>query len=162
MARNRALQDSMTFVAETKRLERARLEIDRETTIRARIRAAENTIGDLLLKRAYDIPHKRRDLRTQIHERHVRLATLSPLQRVGEPVVSDKPVRPRPLRAIAILVVRGGLAGVVLGFVWDFVWGHRREIFRDCPGGRGVVRAPRPGRAAGRWPSPPSSTWPGS
>ena len=131
VARNRALQDSMTFVAETKRLERARLEIDRETTIRARIRAAENTIGDLLLKRAYDIPHKRRDLRTQIHERHVRLGTLSPLQRVGETVVSDKPVRPRPLRAIAILVVLGGLAGVVLGFVWDFVWGHRREIFRD-------------------------------
>jgi hypothetical protein len=131
VARNRALQDSLTFVAETKRLDRARLEIDRETTIRARIRESESTIGDLLLQRQYDLPHKRRDLRTKIHDREVRVTTLSPLQRVGTTVVSDKPVRPRTVRAVAILVVLGAMAGLVLGFAWDYVSGHRDEIFRD-------------------------------
>jgi len=46
-------------------------------------------------------------------------------------VVSDRPVRPRPLRAILILVLAGGAGGVCLAFIWDYVSAHRREIFRS-------------------------------
>jgi hypothetical protein len=77
------------------------------------------------------LPEERRELENQIAANRVKLEQLSPLQRVGTTVTSDEPVRPRPLRAIVILVVLGALAGLVLGFAWDYVEKHRSEIFRS-------------------------------
>jgi hypothetical protein len=131
LAENRALQDSLVYIAEKTRLERAKLEIQRETRIRTKIREAGRKIGDLQLQRQYDLPAERRDLENQIRERTVKLGTLSPLQRVGSTMVSDKPVRPRKLRATLILVFLGALGGLVLAFVWDYLVAHRREILRS-------------------------------
>ncbi len=131
LARNRSLNDSLTYTAEMARLDQAKLEIQREVTIRSKIRDAEGKIGDLLLERDFDVPAQRRDLRNQIAERTVKLGTIAPLQRVGDTMISDKPVRPRTLRAIIILLFLGGAGGLVLGFAWDYVATHRREIFRS-------------------------------
>jgi hypothetical protein len=131
LARNHAHLDSLGYVAEMARLDRNKLELEREVRVRARIREVESKIGDLILERDYDLPAKRQDLRNQVAERRVKLGTIAPLQRVGETVVSDDPVRPRPLRACVILVFLGIAGGLVLAFVWDYVATHRREIFRS-------------------------------
>ena len=127
---NRAEQDSMTFGSELARLEGIRLAIERETTIRARLREASRNIGDIVLQQKYDLPQKRRGVETSIAERQVKLDLISPLQRVGLTVVSDEPVRPRKARAVLILVFLGVVGGVVLAFIWDYVWANRQEIFR--------------------------------
>jgi hypothetical protein len=131
LADNRAWYDSLSWAAELSRLKKAQLEIQREVSIRAKIREVEGVIGDLVLERDYDLPSQRRDFETQITERLVKLGTIAPLQRVGDTVTSDDPVRPRPLRAILILVFLGIAGGLVLAFVWDYVAAHRQEIFRS-------------------------------
>jgi len=131
LSENRALQDSMAYAAEVTRLGLAQLEIRRETHIRAKIREAGLTIGDLVLARQYELPAKRLDIKNQINERVLKLGTLSPLQRLGTTEVSEKPVRPRKLRALMILVLLGGMGGLVLAFTWDYLMSHRQEIFRS-------------------------------
>jgi len=131
LTRNLAAQDSVTYAAAICRLDRQQLDIARETSILAKIREARGKIGELILQRYYDLPAKRQELRYSIAERTVKLATISPVQHVGPTVTSDDPVRPRPLRAILILVFLGAIGGMVLGFAWDYVWAHRRDIFRS-------------------------------
>ena len=89
------------------------------------------SLFDLRLQRRLDIPSQRRALYFEIAASHSKLSLLSPLQRVGSTVVSDQPVRPRPLRAILILVFLGTLGGLVLAFGWDYVSANRRVIFRS-------------------------------
>jgi hypothetical protein len=87
-------------------------------------------IESLRLKRDLDLPHDRSNLKTQIRERRVRLHALSPVETVGKISVTDRPIRPRRLRAMAILTLLGALAGLVLAFTWDYISRHRSEIFR--------------------------------
>ncbi|MEZ4386826.1 MAG: Wzz/FepE/Etk N-terminal domain-containing protein [Candidatus Krumholzibacteriia bacterium] len=130
LADNRADQDSMAYLMEAAGLEAAQLAIERETAIRFKLREASRKIGDLILERDYDLPRTRRGLASDIAERQVKLDIIAPLQRVGQTEVSDRPVRPRPLRAILILVFLGAIGGLALAFVWDFLVTNRREIFR--------------------------------
>jgi hypothetical protein len=127
---NRIAQDSTSYGLARARLDASRLEIERETTIRARLSDAGRKLGQLRLERRYDIPRQRRDVANEIAERKVKLDIIAPLQRVGDTVVSDRPVRPRTTRAILILVFLGAVGGLVLAFVWDYVWSHRNQIFR--------------------------------
>ncbi len=131
LAENRASQDSLVYKSEMVRLDSARLEIERETTIRAKLREAGRKIGDIILEREYDLPQDRQGIRNEIAERQVKLDIIAPLQRVGETEVSDRPVRPRTLRAMAILVFLGLVGGVALAFTWDYVVTNRDQIFRS-------------------------------
>ena len=131
LEKNRSTQDSLAYRLDVARIERSQLEIKRETEIRAKMRESGRTLGELRLERQYDLPHERLDFQNQIQEREVKLGTISPLQRVGRTVVSDKPVRPRKVRAMIILVFLGAVGGVVLAFVGDYLLEHRREIFRS-------------------------------
>jgi hypothetical protein len=131
LALNRALQDSLLHATEVNLLDKAKLEIYRETSIRAKLREAMRQIGELVLNRRIDLPARRRVILTDIDEYQTRLRALAPLQRVGSTVVSQKPVRPRPLRAVLILVLGGGLGGLCLGFIWEYVHSQRRAIFHS-------------------------------
>lgn len=131
LALNRARQDSVAYAAEVNRVDQAKLAIHRETSIRARISEASRKIGELVIERDIELPARRLDIHNLIDERRVKLGTIAPLQRVGTTVVSDRPVRPRTARAVIILVLLGGAAGVCLGFAWDYVHKHRRDIFRS-------------------------------
>jgi len=131
LGENRALQDSMTYGRQLAVLGRAQLAIERETSIRQQISEVARKIGELELERDLELAARLRELDNLIDERRVKLQIISPLQRVGSTVVSDDPVRPRPLRAIVILVFLGAAGGLVLGFAWDYVATHRREIFRS-------------------------------
>ena len=131
LALNRARQDSVAYAAEVNQIDQAKLAIHRETSIRARIREASRKIGELIIERDVTLPSRRLDIHNLIDERRVKLGTIAPLQRVGTTMVSERPVRPRTLRAVVILVLLGGAAGVSLGFAWDYVHTHRRDIFRS-------------------------------
>jgi hypothetical protein len=126
---NRALQQQSETEVVRLGYERQRLELQRQTTISARRIAAMQQIGNLRLERQYQIPVKRQEIETEIREREVKLSTLAPLQRIGRTMVSNKPVRPRPLRATLILVFLGAIGGLALGLGWDYVDRNRREIF---------------------------------
>ncbi len=82
-------------------------------------------LGDLKLQQGQDIATARESLEQDIRGRRAQLAVLSPLERVGRIQVSAKPVRPRKLRAAAILTALGlcGSIGVALG--WDYLTANR-------------------------------------
>ena len=128
---NAAQQDSFAYKMEVAALDYRQREITREATVQAKLREIEQKIGDLTLERDYELPIKRQEINNDISSRRVQLGMLTSLQRVGGTIVSDRPVRPRRLRATAILVFLGLVGGLVLGFSWDYVAAHRREIFRS-------------------------------
>ncbi len=126
-----AQQDSLAYELGLARLESERKGIKRAATVASRLREIEQRIGDLELERDYVLPVKRREVRTDISSKQVQLGSLTSLQQVGKTIVSDKPVRPRGLRAAMILVFLGIMGGLVLGFSLDYLLAHRREIFRS-------------------------------
>lgn len=131
LTRNQALIDSLAYEADRATLDLSRTKLGQENKIKADLREVEKKIGDLRLKRKIDIPSQSNNLDYQIAARKSKLSLLSPLQRVGQTVVSDKPVRPRTFRATAILVFLGLLGGSILAFGWEFVAANRRVIFRS-------------------------------
>ena len=129
-ARNLALQDSFSYESQVTALEFRKREIKREATVQSKLRDIEKKIGDLQLEREYELPVKRQEIHNDINSRLIQMGTLAPLQRVGDTLVSEKPVRPRGKRATLILVFLGLIGGVTLGFVWDYLASHRQEILK--------------------------------
>jgi hypothetical protein len=129
-ARNLALQDSFRYEMQVTGLEFRKREIKREATVESKLRDIEKKIGDLELEREFELPVKRQEISNDINSRLIQMGTLAPLQRVGDTLVSEKPVRPRGKRATLILVFLGLIGGVTLGFVWDYLSAHRQEILK--------------------------------
>lgn len=127
-----AMADSMNLEADLTDIRIGRLELKRRVTVAAQLQEVEERIGQAFLEMELGIPAQRRGVELEISARESKLSLLSPLQKVGETMVSDKPVRPRPLRAILILVALGGFGGFVLAFAWDFVARHRGRIFQSA------------------------------
>jgi hypothetical protein len=88
-------------------------------------------IENFRLERDHVLPNTRANLVNQIRAMAARLALISPVEKVGHITVSDQPVRPRRLRAMAILFLLGALGALVLAFTWDYLAGHKEEIFRS-------------------------------
>lgn len=128
---NVAMQDSFQYELDLAVLEHTRRVVKRESTVKSKVREIEQRIGDLKLERDFELPVKRREVRTDINSRRVQLRSLTSLQRVGPTIISEKPVRPRGGRATLILVFLGAIGGLVLGFTWDYLMVNRREIFRS-------------------------------
>lgn len=129
--RNTALQDSFTYELDLAVLDYGKRAMSREATVQSKLRDIERKIGDIELEKDFELPIKRREVANDINSRRIQLGSLTPLQRVGGTIVSDKPVRPRGPRATLILVFLGAVGGLVLGFTWDYVWANRQEIFRS-------------------------------
>jgi len=131
IARNQARQDSLSYEADRARLESAKLTLTREHTVKAKKNNVARKIEEYQNELAINLPQKHRELVNSMANQEVKLETISPLQRVGKTVTSDKPVRPRLARATMILFLLGCAAGVSLSFVWEYVGKHRHEIFRS-------------------------------
>lgn len=129
--RNSALQDSFSYELDRAVLEHQKRTLKRESTVTAKLREIEQKIGQLELERDYELPVKRREVRTDINSRLVQIGSLATLQRVGKTITSNKPVRPRGKRATMILVFLGMFGGLVLGFSFDYLRANRQEIFRS-------------------------------
>ena len=108
---------------------RIRSEAEREVETE-RIEVASH-LASLRFARDVAVPAQMQSLDMQILERQAQLVTLSPLERIGRVMASENPVRPRRQRAVLILTFLGLIGGIVLAYVVDYGWNHRREIFRE-------------------------------
>jgi len=119
-------------------------------TLRDRIAAIDLTIADLRLAREVDLAKQRGDIRQEMddlqikldrdlpHERtqleadwqgeKVRADLLTPLEQIGRITVTDKPVRPRRLRAAGILTGLGLCSGIFLVMVFEYFRRNRDAI----------------------------------
>jgi hypothetical protein len=125
------LADSLTAAIARAKIDIEELKLRREYDLAGDRLAAHQKLGELRLERRYGLELEAADLNNQVREARVQLNMLSPLERVGRITVSDKPARPRKLRAISILTALGLFGGLVLAFAWDYVDRHRYEIFRS-------------------------------
>lgn len=101
-----------------------------DSGIPAEIAEQQREIDALVLKRDEELPREMADHLEEKRNMQARLRSLHPLEAMGEPVSSARPVRPRKPRAIAILTLLG-LAGSVLGaFVLDYLSRNWQDITR--------------------------------
>lgn len=129
LERHATVRDSFAWELDNVQLEIDKQSLKRTSQVLTRRREIERTLGELLVTKRFVLPVERQEVRTDINSRQVQLRSLTSLQQVGKTIVSDKPVRPRGPRAIIILVFLGMIGGLILGFSWDFLSGHRRQIF---------------------------------
>jgi len=123
--------DSLRNQLENNDIQRRDLQLWKDYDIANKKVELHRKIENLRLERDQVIPNTRADLANQIREKRIQLATLSPVERVGHISATAGPVRPRKMRAMAILTLLGLLGSLVLAFTWDYVSRHRDEIFRS-------------------------------
>ncbi len=111
------------------------LQLRKRIEIPNRMVALHRDIENLRLERDQRLPVQLEEVDNLIREKQVQLAALAPMERVGHVQVSERPVRPRKLRAVGILTGLALLGAVGLAFVWDYVARHRDAIF--APRARG-------------------------
>ena len=92
---------------------------------------AGRLMHDLRMARDFEVPNAIRSVQLRIREKLGQLYALSPIEKIGRVQVSDEPVRPRTKRAITILTFLGLVGGIAGAYVFDYLWSHRRRIFRD-------------------------------
>jgi hypothetical protein len=90
----------------------------------------EQQIADQQIVIERDLPGERAHLAAQLAGRQVQLDMISPLELVGSTTVTDKPVRPRRMRAVTILGVLALLGGIVLALLREYYHANRRTIMR--------------------------------
>jgi len=69
-------------------------------------------------------------LQNDLSGEKVKLEILSPLEQVGRVTVSDKPVRPRKMRAATILTMLAFFCSLALVFILEYFRVNRAEITR--------------------------------
>jgi Chain length determinant protein len=103
------------------------------TEVASEVALDRATVADKLLQlridRSQGLDSQRQSLDLQMQEKQAQRSMLSPIERVGSIVASERPVRPRKKRATLILTFLGLLGGFAMSFVSDYVIKHRREIF---------------------------------
>lgn len=87
-------------------------------------------IEDLRIKKDKELPYARARLETTLDGEKVKLDIVSPLEQVGRTTVSDRPVRPRKLRAAAILTILAFCGSLGLVLVWEYFQVNRALITR--------------------------------
>lgn len=99
---------------------------NRKELVRLTVLEKEINRDRALEQEVVDIEDEKRLLRS-------RLDVLTSLEKVGVIAVSDGPVRPRKLRAAALLTAAGLLGSILLAFAWEYVSRNRRVIFAAGP-----------------------------
>ena len=107
------------------------LETRNRTLIAFQRAEAGRLMQDLRMARDFQVPNAIRSVQLRIREKLGQLYALSPIEKIGRVQVSDDPVRPRKKRAITILTFLGLVGGIAGAYVFDYLWSHRRRIFRD-------------------------------
>ena len=95
----------------------------------------ENDVGqkvsDLQISLDKDLPYEREQLKTDLEAETVKLEIISPLEQVGRITASDRPVRPRKLRAAALLTIFAFFCSLGLVFVREYFLVNREVIMRQ-------------------------------
>ncbi len=126
--RNRALADSLRYEIEIAASAVIDLNLRRDVDLERERSAILTRLGDLQLQRERDYETERATLEQTARGYVAQLTALSPLERIGKTHVTIRPVRPRKLRAVALLTVAGAFASLAFALAWDYVATHRDEI----------------------------------
>jgi len=113
--------DSLAARVRTNELEIGRIRLQQDVEVAKQRADIEQKITDLEITLAKDLPHDRDVLQNTLETERIKVEVVSPLERVGNISVSDKPVRPRKLRAAAILTILGFFGSLFLVLVWDYL-----------------------------------------
>lgn len=90
----------------------------------------EQQIADKEIFIERDLASERAHLKSQLAGKQVQLDMISPLELVGATTATDKPVRPRRLRAVGILTLLALLGGMVLALVREYYDANRTAILQ--------------------------------
>jgi len=104
------------------------LKLERDVTLTKEKADIRQEIADLNIQLAHDLPHRRAQLKNDWNAEKVRLDLVSPLERIGRITISEKPVRPRKLRATAILTVLAFFAALFLVLILEYYRNNRVAI----------------------------------
>ncbi len=106
----------------------AQARFDLEQELPRRILELGQKITEFELKRDRDLAREELDRREELGMMRARLAALTPLQAIGEPSSSARPVRPRKRRAILILFGLGLAGGLAGAYVLEYLSENWRRI----------------------------------
>ncbi len=123
------MADTLRYQRELTGLDLEDLLLNRDLELTRKRFAAEMTIRELEVQRDQSLELEREGLRQEIRSRRTQLAMLSPLEKIGPTTSTQGPVRPRRLRAAALLTLFGLLGSLVAVFVLDYLIENRRRIF---------------------------------
>ena len=87
-----------------------------------------NEISRFEIKLNWDLPHSKVKLENQLATEEIKIQQLEALEQISPILVTNKPVRPRKLRATAILTVLALFASLVLVLVREFYLRNRAAI----------------------------------
>jgi capsular polysaccharide biosynthesis protein len=124
------LADSLQVQITTNQQEMSRLKLVGELVLAKDESDINQKIGDLEIILNKDLPHERAMLQNDLSGEKVKLEILSPLEQVGRITVSDKPVRPRKMRAATILTMLAFFCSLALVFIREYFRVNRAEITR--------------------------------
>ncbi len=122
-----SLRDSMDAIS----LQMAGLELEKDVELTKARADIGQRIADLRIVAEHDLPFRRAQFESDIQAIQVQIDQLTPLERVGMISVSNKPVRPRKVRATGILTVLAFCGGLFLVFTREYYRRNRSEILAD-------------------------------
>lgn len=126
--RNQARADSLRHEIKLAEFFVSNLKIKMDVELGKNRTDIRTRISDLILRRDQDLVHERIDIERQMRAKQTQLRALTPLEKIGQITATNRPVRPRKLRAIAILTFLGLMGSICLAIVWDYLSSHRDEI----------------------------------
>lgn len=127
-ARGLVAADSLRYGVKVVDLEIAALRLEREVDLAKKQADIRQEIADLNLTLERDLPHQQAQFAADLEGERVRVALLTPLEQIGRISVTDRPVRPRKLRATAILTGLGLCSGLFLALVREYYRRNREAI----------------------------------
>lgn len=120
--------DSLASVVRANELEMQRLRLVLAIELAKKQADVQQKISDLQIVIDRDLPRDRALLQADWAGEKTKLDLAAPLQRVGTVAVTEKPVRPRKLRAAAILTFLGLCGGTALALGWEYFDNNRAVI----------------------------------
>jgi len=130
---NRIRADSLRVGINEAENEMTRLRLVNEIVLAKQRDDLLQSIADKQIVLDRELPGERAHLEARLAGKQVQLDMISPLELVGATTVTDRPVRPRRLRAVTILTVLALLGGVALALTLEYLAANRRDILGAPP-----------------------------
>lgn len=112
-------------------LKRRELLLEQNYDLKKRRTEIDSDITEMEINRDRTLKHDLQNIDNQILQLQSQIDVLTPLEQIGDVTVSNRPVRPRKLRAVGLLTLAGLIGGLLLACCWEYVSRNRDEIFRS-------------------------------
>lgn len=134
--RNTVWQDKLNVLTMRYNRELLKMEDQRDLlvvsmSIDSTLAATTNQIKRLEIVRDRSFASEIEEIVQSINSTNVKIAVLTPLERIGTTIVSDGPVYPKKRRMTMTAVTTGFFFAVILAFMMEYLIVNRRKIFAD-------------------------------